>query len=102
LYRASEVALEGGFDYFIVSDEESTAKLKGVGSGPSIATGVGFGARRGFSSFGLGYGPSNVDQNYSATAYVAAYKGKVPADNPRAYDAREVQKSLGPKIIRPK
>ena len=55
--------------------------------------------------FGPSWGPSSLDYRevtrYEATAEVFMGRGAKPADDPRAFDAREVMTRLGPTIVRP-
>ncbi len=55
--------------------------------------------------FGPSWGPSSLDYRevtrYEATAEVFMGRGAKPADDPRAFDAREVTTRLGPTIVRP-
>lgn len=106
LYRAAEVSLENGYDYFEVitqtADPLSTFRTTG--------TTVGFGGLGGPGFFygGFGYGgfgglASNSSttreaRSYTVGAVVQAHKGAKPDDNPMAFDARSVIESLGPTV----
>jgi len=101
LYQAAEVTLNSGNDYFIVASSSTSAKN---GSGPTLSLGVGgfgFGSR---SGVGVGVGTSTDSARgveYSAQAEILTFKGSKPADNPQAFDAREVKANLEAGIVRP-
>jgi hypothetical protein len=59
---------------------------------------------RSYSPFwGPGYGGYDVDQitRFKANAEILMGHGKKPADNPAAFDARDVQANLAPTIAKP-
>lgn len=109
LYRAAELTLESGRDYFIVAnrDTEEHSRLQGVG--PSRAR-FGFdywyfSPRRGWSPW---YDPFWSEPasyrevtRYEAVAEIAMFDGQKPASDPNAFDAREVQANLQGQIVRP-
>lgn len=103
LYRASEVTLANGFDYFIVQEQGTETPTRAAASGPRVATGFGFGGRRSMAGLGFGFGgaPETDRGRYAASAFITAYKGDPPNDNPRAYSARALQENLKEKIKRP-
>lgn len=100
LYRAAEVTLANGNDYFVVADQATngdtryTQLFNGFG-GDVFAT-------RGLVGVGVGVGTAIPSTEYQAQADILIYKGKKPQNNPRAYDAREIKINLGPLIVRPK
>lgn len=100
LYRAAEVTLSNGYDYFTLAAQSTDQEVKGSGGG----FGFGFGGvsvgRNGGLGIGFGTG-SNVRTEYQGSADVAMYRGKKPANNAQAYDAREVKNNLDPTIKRP-
>ena len=111
LYRAAELTLEQGHDYFLVIDRdtESKSRLRPDPVSPR------------FSHFGFHYSyyhpyhgwhgmydpfwdraPTYREvTKYEASAEVVLRKGSKPADEPRAFDARDVVANLGPTIERP-
>ncbi len=108
LYRAAEVTLESGKDYFVVvtRDTEEHSRLQGEG----------FGNRYGFSYFAyrprFGWSPwydpfwdepSRYREvtRYEAIAEIAMFDGAKPANQADAFDAREVQANLQGRIVRP-
>jgi hypothetical protein len=100
LYRAAEVTLESGHDYFVVADQntESTTTYRGTGSSP-FGFGTGF---RGGSGFGFGVSTFSAypDDSYTAWADIIVGKGAKPADDLNAYDARDVLARLDPSVTR--
>lgn len=98
LYRAAEITLANGGSYFVVTDQNTEADTRytqtfsGVGSDVFATRGL----------LGVGISSSIPTTEYQAQADILIYKGKKPENNPRAYDAREIQLNLGPLITRPK
>ena len=109
LFRAAELTVETGNDYFVMveRDTDSNTRYRTSYSDPWPYYGYYY------SSFGyrypyyLGrygrYGDSYTQQvtRYTASADVVVYAGAKPQDNANAYDAREIMKNLGPDVIRP-
>jgi hypothetical protein len=117
LYRAAEVTLQGGFDYFVLSDRamDAHSRLDAYPTfGPRFGPRFGYGPYSpyfGWSSFSPRFGwrgyydpfwdDVSVRQitQYQATAEVQMFKGQKPADEPRAFDARQVQTNLQAKVM---
>ena len=118
LYRAAEVTVNSGFDWFQAVDKHTqrdtqTSYIDTWGPGPygywrpywRRWGAYGWGGWGPFwGPYGPYGGPADVDtvQKFQASADIAMAHGAKPADNPRAMDAREVMNNLGPKIQRPK
>lgn len=123
-YRAAELTLQQGFDYFVMADRDTnlqsrTYSTPGVGGpwgyggfggywGPSWRYfGRGFGWRSWDPWFGGGFGPWGNDfdirtiDRYEATAEIVMRKGPIPRENIRAFDARKVVESIGPSVQLP-
>jgi len=109
LYRAAEITTQGGFDYFIVAnrDTEGHSRLQSVGPrSPRFGFDYWyFSPRRGWSPW---YDPFWAEPSsyrevtrYEAVAEIAMFRGQKPADDPNAFDAREVQQNLQGRITRP-
>jgi hypothetical protein len=102
LYRAAELTLASGHDYFKVVERSTDTRSSGVG-GPRIGVGVGSGS----SGSGLGVGVSSIlggggfADDYTVTLDVLMFDGEKPAADPDAYDAREVLRRLEPTVRRP-
>lgn len=110
LYRAAEVTLQRGYDYFIIveKDTERSTRYQTMGTG--------FGGpllRRGYhgsvfydpfynSGFGrFGTSSSVPIDRYKAYANIVMRHGVKPDDETDAYDARTVIDRLDPKIAHP-
>lgn len=105
LYRAAQVTLAQGKDYFVIVDRVVQPEYSGD-YGPEVGGFFGHGFGWGGSGFGFGTGVGfgtggPILTDYSAYADIVLYSGPKPANNPRAYDAREVLSNLAPTIRRP-
>ena len=104
LYRAAELTLANGDDYFRVVDRHTESRSTGVG-GPRVGVGVGSGS----SGSGLGVGLSTIlggygggySEDYTASLDILTFAGDKPAGDQDAYDAREVLRRLEPTVQRP-
>ena len=112
LYRAAELTVEQGYDYFIVVENETEArKSYRRSAGPALYGRYGFGSpfydpywAFPYYAYGFGWGYpydsyTREITRYSAVAFVTMHAGEKPADNPRAFDAREVMANLGPYVL---
>jgi hypothetical protein len=117
LYRAAEVTVNSGYDWFQAVDKHTQRDSQTYvdtwgGPGPY---GYWHPYYRRWGAWGWGgwgpygspygpYGPATVStvQKFQASADIVMAHGPKPAGNPRAMDAREVIANLGPKIERPK
>jgi hypothetical protein len=104
LYRAAEVTLQNGGDYFIVvnKDVDKNTAYENYGDDLAYGWGGGWGWRHGWAGAGFGGGIDYTRPipNYDAIADIVTYRGPKPAANPNAYDAREVMNAVGPTIVR--
>jgi len=127
LFRAAELTVERGFDYFTLQerDVEKNTRLRSTGSSFGNSRFFGFSGFRGsrFSRFGSprfgfnrGFGASRFGFNrgfgdvgfdvreitkYRATAEVKFGNGEKPVEQDNAFDAREVINNLGATIVYP-
>ena len=109
LYRAAELTLQNGHDYFIVAnrDTEEHSRLQPTGPyRPRFGCDYWyFSPRRGWSPWYDPFWdePSSYREvtRYEAVAEIAMFSGPKPADDPNAFDAREVQSNLQGRIVRP-
>ena len=97
LYRCAELAVEKGYDYFIIMDQKVVRKM-GVYSYPGM---VNTGPSKGY---GGNVSPSglkvyHLDRVEGMT--IKAFKGTAPSDDPEAFTAREVMNDLSGQIQRP-
>ena len=126
LFRAAELTLQNGDDYFVMVDRQTDRQARTYSTPGAGWGGAGFGG--GFGGFGGYWGPSwryagsrwgggwggwgpwgggfndfdvrTVDR-YEASAEVVTRKGAPPRDEVRAFNARDVADRLGPTIILP-
>jgi hypothetical protein len=101
LYRAAELTVANGYDYFKVASR-STDTGGGVG-GPTLGVGVGGG---GSGSGGVGVGLSSIlgggySQNHTVTLDILMFHDEKPAADQTAYDARQVMQRLSATIQTP-
>ena len=111
LFRAAELTLERGFDYFILTERDTdkqsrTYTTPGIGYGgfggywsPSWRYyGRGFGWRSWSPFYGDPFWDRSVDiqtvERYEANAEIIVGRGPKPAGNLRAFDARQVIENL--------
>lgn len=99
LFRAAEVTLANGYDYFVVADRDTESDTRysqsyngfgGFGYGWYPRSSVGFGASTAIPS-----------TEYEAQASILVFKGKKPETETKAYDAREVKQNLETLVLRP-
>jgi hypothetical protein len=122
LFRAAELTLQNGDDWFAMVDRQTDAKQRTFVEpdplyrpwyGPSFGywrpswryRGRGFGWRTWDPYFGGPFWADRYDvqtiQNFEASAEIVTHKGAKPADDPRAFDAHAVVANLRPKIQYP-
>ena len=128
LFRAAEITLQSGNDYFVMADRDTDKQTRtyttpgfgggfggfgpygGIGGfgywGPSWRYhGRGFGWRGWDPFFGDPFWDRGVDirtvDRYEAIAEIVVGRGPKPANNLRAFDARQVVDRLGPTIVVP-
>ena len=97
LYRAAELTLEQGGDYFVVERGDTERDVERT----TAVTGVGFGFSPFF--FGGGFGGSGATssrEDYTAYGTISIHKGAPASELTNAYDARELQANLESKIKR--
>jgi hypothetical protein len=120
LYRAAELTVNQGFDWFEMVDRHTDKDKKTyIDSDPFYGPGYAFGYWRPYwSYYGGGFGWRGWDpfwgdpfwadqtqistvQKFKAGAEIAVGHGPKPQGDPRVFDARAVMANLGPKILRP-
>ena len=124
LYRAAELTVQQGGDYFIMADRNTDHSSRSYTTPGIGGPGYGYGGWGGYWGpswryFGRGYGwrswdpffgdpfwDRNVDiqtvDKYEASAEIIIGRGPKPRDNVRAFDAREVVAHIGPSVVMPK
>lgn len=98
LYRAAELTLQSGHDYFVVVDSstEIDTRYRQTFSGYT-----GFGHYYWYPTVAVGTSDSYPVTSYEATANILVYSGQKPVDNVKAFDAREVRANLQPLVKLP-
>lgn len=98
LYRAAELTVQTGHDWFEVVDRDTVQEYSGYGGSPEV--GVGFG---GGSNFGVGLSLPVLGGagggRYTADMGILVREGEKPQDEPEAYDALSVISRLQPKVL---
>jgi hypothetical protein len=99
LYRAAELTVQTGHDWFEVVDRDTVQEFSGYGGSPEV--GVGFG---GGSGFGVGlsvpmFGGGGGAGRYTADMDILVHEGEKPQDDADAYDAFSVISRLQPKVL---
>ena len=108
LFRAAEITLESGNDFFITADRDIDKDTT------YYSRYAGYSYHLGYFGYGHGYGggfyyPFYYEPYYDAvpvtryTAYadILVFLGAKPADDPNAYDARELIANLRPRLVLP-
>lgn len=110
LFRAAELTVQKGFDYFVVVEGDTEAKksYSSYSYYPAFYGHYGFG-HPGFYSFpyyaygfGWGYPYDSYTREitrYSAVAFITMHKGDKPSDDAQAFNAREVMDNLRPLVL---
>ena len=99
LYRAAELTVQTGHDWFEVVDRNTVQEYSGYGGSPEMGVGVGSGG-----GFGVGLslpvlGGGGGSGSYTASMDVLVRDGEKPQENADAYDAFSVISRLQPKIL---
>lgn len=116
LYRAAQLTVEQGFDWFAMADRQTERRSNTYLDRPFVGGPYGFwgpswryrgaGAWRTWDPFwGDPFWGSTIDvrtvDRYEATAEFVLGRGPKPVNDPRAFDARDVLRNLGPTIRQP-
>jgi hypothetical protein len=106
LYRAAELTVQNGFDWFEMIDRDTHDHST------SLVVGGGYWApywrvhgHWGWGVWGGPWGPGDDDiqtiDRYEAVADIGVGRGPRSADDARAFDARQVMQNLSAQIVRP-
>jgi hypothetical protein len=118
LYRAAEVTLNEGADWFEIADRHTDHQSRTYYDSDPFGYGYGAFWRPTWVYVGRGryvrtidpWGPgpfwprdfsSETVTRFEASAEIIVGKGPKPGNDPAAFDAHEVTKNLGPNIVRP-
>jgi hypothetical protein len=103
LYRAAEVTLQNGYDYFVLTDQSTDKETSYT---QTFSGGFGSYAWYPYSywqpSAAVSGAESMPRSEYQAQASILVFKGSKPAADPEAFDARDLKANLEPTIVRPK
>ncbi len=113
LYRAAEITLENGADYFIIADRDTESDTTYFRTFDDFGHFSGFGRFRSFhrfgfykggfrgSRFGFGISRSTVRSTVRYTSYadIVIYKGDKPENDPQAYNALDIRRQLASKVV---
>ena len=107
LYRAAELTVQNGFDYFTIVDRDVERSTRYYSH--AFVDDFGFRSRRYRGRYGHRrfFGPRFVSgssypiNEYSGTADIVMSEGEKPADEPNAYDALDVLQRLQPAVQEP-
>ena len=112
LYRAAELTVERGYDYFVFLESDTEVRTSYRGSPyPAFYGRYGYGHpfhrpyyRFPYYAYGFGWGYPYDSYavevtRYSAVAFVSMHRGERPDDNAQAFDARDVLRNLGPIVL---
>jgi len=122
LYRAAELTIAEGHDWFMIAARDTDKTTRTYVDPPAFGPGYGMGYgywRPYWRYYGGGFGgwrtwdpywgdpfwADRIDvrtvEKYEATADILMNRGPRPANDPSAFDARQVVANLGPAIARP-
>lgn len=96
-YRAAELTLQHGYDWFMLVDSATHVDPQRSSAGPDV--GIGFGGGSGHFGTGISIGLGSLIGGGSRAAYqgqadVLMFRGARPADDAKALDARQVKAHL--------
>lgn len=105
LFRAAELTLANGYDYFVVVESDTEARRSYRSTAEPAFFGRYYYGSPGYHyafpyyayGFGWGYPYETYTREYtrySAVAFITMHRGKKPADNPQAFDASDVEANL--------
>jgi hypothetical protein len=98
LYRAAELTVQTGHDWFQVVDRNTVQEYSGYGGSPSFGLGVGSGSDVGVGLSVPMFGGGGSGR-YSADMDILVQDGEKPQGDPDAYDAFSVISRLQPKVL---
>ena len=98
LYRAAELTLETGNDYFVMASQGTEANTRYQ---QTITGYHGFGYYYWYPQVALAVSSSEPVTSYEAQAYIVMYKGGKPEGETKAFDARQLKTNLDPLVVRP-
>ena len=102
LYRAGEITVGNGFDYFVIASGANNPSSMAVAmpGGSTSSTSINTYGSTVTTTTTTRYAPVTAIPLVfpNSALIIKSFKGQKPDDQPNAYDAREVMKYLGPQI----
>lgn len=95
LFRAAELTVQNGYDYFVLSSDGTEANTR------YLQNFDGFGGYWWRPYFGGGFSTATPITQYQAQASVVMFSGAKPDENVKAFDAKQILSNLQPLIQRP-
>lgn len=95
LYRAAELTLAQGFDYFVTAQQSTQEDTRYQ---QTFHGGFGY---YWFPLSAMLHGTSSPSTEFEAQADIVMFKGAKPDGDPKAFDARQVKANLESTIVRP-
>ncbi|MEM0934546.1 MAG: hypothetical protein AAGJ91_01435 [Pseudomonadota bacterium] len=99
LFRAAEVTVASGGDWFRLADRDIETLLRERTTTSGFDR-VGLGVYSVSRGVGLTTTTTTASRRYEASANVLVFRGSKPRSDPQAYDARSVLSTLGPSVRR--
>lgn len=99
LYRAAEITLFNGFDYFVLVQQDTNEETRYSGG----TVGGYYGWYSWYPRWGAAVSTTDARPitEYEAQANILVYRGEKPADNVNAMNASEIKANLEALIVRP-
>lgn len=95
LYRCAELTTAKGYDYFVITREDTENRQQSVQTIPGTFNSTTTGSRGSYSTSGTYTPGQTVTFNKrTATAVIKMFKGEKPVDQPGAFVARELMDNL--------
>lgn len=98
LYRAAELTLDRGYDYFIMVSQDTAIDTR---YRQTISGAYGFGYYYWYPYPTVAVSTSDAETRYEAQAYILMHKGQKPEGADNAFDARQLKENLEPLVQRP-
>lgn len=96
LFRAADLALAHGDDYFRVVSRQTSPITENSQFGPTASIGYGWGYP--FWGTGIGYSTNSVSRTRYETVLQIQIGPDVPDQGPTIYDARQIKQNLSPGV----
>ena len=98
LYRAAELTLQAGYDYFAFGSNDTEINTRYL---QNFSGYYGYGPYYWYPRAAFGVDTATPVNQYEAQASVVMFRGRKRPDDLNAFDAREVRSNLEPRIARP-